>query len=172
MNNGDFYSQAEVYQWDAVKADFEETGKCNLQLAKDTYATLIVVMALPKNSPYTNSISKGCVLCFMQLFNLVAPNHDVRVLVFLGYYRLLELQESGLIDHWDLWFRPMPDQCMENVKRSGVKTRGSKKHPPLSLKNLSGAFLVLLVGVSLAVLAFLCEKIIPIVGRLRHCQRN
>jgi hypothetical protein len=37
---------------------------------------------------------------------------------------------------------------------------------PLSLKNLTGAFLVLLVGMSLSILAFLGEKIVSI----RQCR--
>jgi len=83
--------------------------------------------------------------------------------------RLLELQQIGLINYWDLWFRPMPRQCMENIK-SGYTTP-TNKHPPLSLKNLTGAFIVLLVGFSLSLLAFLCEKITSIPERHRR-RRN
>ncbi|XP_032789947.2 LOW QUALITY PROTEIN: glutamate receptor ionotropic, kainate 2 [Daphnia magna] len=131
------------YQLDAIKQDFEKTGKCNFQLARDSYSTLPVAMALPKHSPYTNPISKS----------------------------FLELQESGLVNHWDLWFRPMPVQCMENFKSSRLKSSRSEKHLPLSLKNLTGAFLVLSVGISVAFLAFLCERIISMAGRQRPCQR-
>jgi hypothetical protein len=47
---------------------------------------------------------------------------------------------------------------------------GSKKTKlsPLSLNNLTGAFLVLLIGLSLSILAFLVEKIISV----RERQRN
>jgi hypothetical protein len=24
--------------------------------------------------------------------------------------------QAGLIDYWDVWFRPMPPQCQENIK--------------------------------------------------------
>ncbi|KAI9563542.1 hypothetical protein GHT06_011005 [Daphnia sinensis] len=131
------------YQLDAIKQDFEKTGKCNLQLARDSYSTLPIAMALPKHSPYTNPISKG----------------------------FLELQERGLVNYWDLWFRPMPVQCTENFKPSRLQSSRTQKHPPLSLKNLTGAFLVLLVGISLAFLAFLCEQIISMPGRQRPCRR-
>ncbi|XP_059352708.1 glutamate receptor ionotropic, kainate 2-like isoform X1 [Daphnia carinata] len=131
------------YQLDAIKEDFEKTGKCNLQLARNSYSTLPLAMALPKHSPYTNPISKG----------------------------FLELQERGLINYWDLWFRPMPVQCTENFKFSGLQSSRRENHPPLSLKNLTGAFLVLLVGISLAFLAFLCEQIISMPRGRRPCRR-
>ncbi|XP_057376733.2 glutamate receptor ionotropic, delta-1-like isoform X2 [Daphnia carinata] len=132
------------YQLDAIKEDFAKTGKCNLQLARDTYMSLLITMVLPKHSPYTDAISKG----------------------------ILELREGGFIDYWDVWFRPMPGQCMENIKGSGLKSPGGRKHPSLSFKNLSGAFLLFLVGVSLAVLAFLCEQIISMPRSQRLCRRK
>jgi ionotropic glutamate receptor len=69
--------------------------------------------------------------------------------------RLLELQQTGIIDFWDTWFRPMPPQCNGKAptKRSGNKL------PALSLKNLTGAFLLLAVGLSLSLLVFLLEQI-------------
>jgi hypothetical protein len=70
----------------------------------------------------------------------------------------LELQQTGLIDHWDTWFRPMPPQCNGKPPMESKK----KKQLPLSLKNLTGAFVVLLVGLSLSFLAFLFEKIMSL----------
>jgi hypothetical protein len=78
----------------------------------------------------------------------------------------LNLQEIGLVNFWDTWFRPMPPQCT-GKPQTGNKT---KKLSPLSLKNLTGAFVVLLVGLSLSLLAFLCEKIISI--REQHGSRT
>ena len=51
--------QAEAYQKDAIKENIEKTGQCNLQMARDSYMTVFAVMALQKNSPYTDSINKG-----------------------------------------------------------------------------------------------------------------
>jgi hypothetical protein len=70
----------------------------------------------------------------------------------------LDLLQTGIIDHWDSWFRPMPRQCMANVKK-GYKKRESE-HRPISLKNLTGAFIILLIGFSVSFLAFLVEQII------------
>jgi ionotropic glutamate receptor len=73
----------------------------------------------------------------------------------------LDLLQTGMIDHWDSWFRPMPRQCKANVKK-GDKKRETK-HMPISLKNLTGAFLVLSVGLSISFLAFLVEQIISMI---------
>jgi hypothetical protein len=69
---------------------------------------------------------------------------------------ILELQQTGIIDFWDTWFRPMPPQC------NGKNTQQSaeKKLAPLSFKNLTGAFVLLAFGLSLSFLVFLVEKIV------------
>ncbi len=78
--------------------------------------------------------------------------------------------QTGIIDYWDLWFRPMPLQCLSNIKNvykpKNSKTSKMKNRPPaLSLKNLTGAFIVLLFGFSLSFLAFLGEQILSILNR-------
>ena len=75
------------------------------------------------------------------------------------WFRLLELQEIGLVDYWDLWFRPVPGKCLP-IFKTKPKSLRSEKLSPISLKNLTGAFVVLLVGMSLSLLSFLCEKIL------------
>ncbi|XP_046448237.1 uncharacterized protein LOC124197028 isoform X2 [Daphnia pulex] len=132
----DRYFTAGVYQMDAIKEDYEKTGQCNFQLAKEDFNHFFASMSLPKNSRYTDTINKG----------------------------LLDLQQTGIIDHWDSWFRTMPRKCMANIKY-GYNTE--TKPSPLTLKNLTGAFIVLLIGSSLSFLAFLCEKILSMPKRRR-----
>ena len=69
---------------------------------------------------------------------------------------ILELQQTGINDIWDLWFRPMPPQCNGKPVQS---PKTEKKLSPLSLKNVSGAFLPLAFGLSLSFIVFLIEKI-------------
>ncbi|EFX82126.1 hypothetical protein DAPPUDRAFT_241224 [Daphnia pulex] len=143
-DSSDINLLAEAYQRDAIRENFEKTGKCSLLIARDSYLTIFAVMALQKNSPYTDAINLG----------------------------LMELQQSGLIDYWDLWFRPMPRQCQGKVK-NGYKSTDNNQHRPLSLKNLTGAFIVLTVGISLSLLAFICEKIVCVSDRhRRHLLRH
>jgi hypothetical protein len=87
--------------------------------------------------------------------------------------RILELIQTGIIDHWDLWFRPMPLQCLPNFKSvykpKNSKTLKMKNNPPaLSLKNLTGAFIVLVFGFSISLLAFLGEQIVSMPERHRQ----
>jgi ionotropic glutamate receptor len=74
----------------------------------------------------------------------------------------MELLQSGLMDHWDLWFYPIPRQCMANTR---IGNKPDSKHSAISLKNLTGPFVILSIGFSLSFLAFLCELII-----FRLCQ--
>ncbi|XP_046448038.1 glutamate receptor ionotropic, delta-2-like isoform X1 [Daphnia pulex] len=122
---------------DEIRKDFKKTGKCNFQIAKESFISATASFALRKNSPYTSAISRG----------------------------ILELLQIGLVDHWDTWFRPMPPQC-NGKPQSGNKKK--KTTTPLSLKNLTGAFLVLLVGLSLSILSFLIEKI----NSVSKCRRS
>ncbi|EFX87003.1 hypothetical protein DAPPUDRAFT_312492 [Daphnia pulex] len=142
--------QASAYLRDAIRQDFKKTGKCNLQLARDGFSNTIISFALQKNSKYTKTVNQG----------------------------MLELMQTGIIDYWDLWFRPMPLQCLDNIKSvykpPNSKTLKMKNRPPaLTLKNLTGAFIVLSLGFSLSFLAFLCEQIISIsIRRSRQLQKS
>jgi glutamate receptor, ionotropic, invertebrate len=86
---------------------------------------------------------------------------------------MLELMQTGIIDRWDLWFRPMLLKCMGNIRTAHTtetsKTLKQKNQPPsLSLKNLTGAFVVLSVGFGISFLVFLSELIIAIPSRHRR----
>lgn len=155
---------------DAIRKDFKKTGKCRLQLARDGFSSALVSFALPKNS---KTISKGCVKLTKNHFKmkLIGYLHAVDISI----NRMLELMQTGIIDHWDLLFHPKPGQCMGNIRNAHATetstTLKQKNHPPsLSLKNLTGAFVaVLLVGFSISFLmAFLCEQIVAMPGRNRR----
>lgn len=64
----------------------------------------------------------------------------------------------GLIKYWDLWFRPMSGLCLGNAKGGHRSKPGTQ--PALSLKNLTGGFIALLIGLSLSFLVFLFELIV------------
>nr|CAH0102975.1 unnamed protein product [Daphnia galeata] len=122
------FADATVYLKDEIRKDFQKTGKCNFQIAKEVFIGTASSFALAKNSPYTKSLSQG----------------------------ILELHQIGLVDFWDTWFRPMSPQC--DGKPQNVNKKD--KVMPISLKKVTGAFLVLLGGMSLSILAFLGEKIV------------
>ncbi len=122
-------------------------------------------LALPKNNPYTQTISQGYIsqcsptsFLFSKMFVLLVKQTN----------RILELQQIGLVGFWDTWFRPMPPQC-NGKSQSGNK---KKEQLPLSLKNLSATFLVLLAGLGLSLLVFLGERILSIAERRRSHRAN
>ncbi|XP_046448343.1 ionotropic receptor 93a-like isoform X2 [Daphnia pulex] len=53
------FAHAVNYLKDVIKEDFEKSGKCNLQIAKEGFMPIRVSFALQHNSPYTKSINKG-----------------------------------------------------------------------------------------------------------------
>jgi hypothetical protein len=83
-------------------------------------------------------------------------------------FSVLEQQEIGLTDYWDRLLKPMPPQC-NGKPQTGNKT---KKLSPLTLKNLTGAFVVFFIGLSLSLLAFLGEKIVSIREQFRIRKDN
>ena len=44
---------------DAMKADYDSTGTCKREIARDPFISVIAGFALQKNSPFTQTISKG-----------------------------------------------------------------------------------------------------------------
>lgn len=63
------------------------------------------------------------------------------------------MSQFGLIQHWENQFLPQPGECFTNYQ-------DIPKQPRISLKNLSGAFLILLVGLTTAFIAFIIEQIV------------
>lgn len=51
--------QARSQQLDAIKDNYEKTGKCGLQLAKECFMSTTAGMALQKHSRYTDTINMG-----------------------------------------------------------------------------------------------------------------
>ena len=73
--------------------------------------------------------------------------------------RLLEIREIGLNFYWDLWYPPVSHHCMENMRKDNIRSSESNKPPSLTLKNLTGAFIILFVGIGLSLCAFIYEHI-------------
>ena len=68
--------------------------------------------------------------------------------------------------YWDQWYRRIPSKCIEQTKKvENQRNHGRAKNPCLSLKNLTGAFVVLLIGYALALLIYISEEIV-------YCYRN
>lgn len=77
--------------------------------------------------------------------------------------RILELRDFGLLDFWAKRFQPDLRQCFDEADKimQPKKSTGRKDSlSRLSIKNLTGAFVVLAVGYLFSFLVFLAEKIV------------
>jgi len=68
------------------------------------------------------------------------------------------VNEAGLTEKWRRRFQRDGNRCIGNEKEKGRKT---KKHDQrITLKNMSGSFVILVVGIFSSVIVFLTELII------------
>jgi len=81
----------------------------------------------------------------------------------------MKMEEAGLIDYW--WRRynaADPTSCLsENLIKQEDKNNKSDRRKRLTLKGLSGAFVILIAGHILASLAFIMEC--SIARMTKHC---
>ena len=154
---------------ESLKKHFDQTQKCDLQLASESFMTAFASFALQKRSRYTDIINKGYIILHKYFSNSFKK-------FLLSIKSLLEIQQTGIIDYWEIVLHPMPGQCMANIVNSGKTRPADPKHASsavvLSLKNLTGAFVVYLIGLSLSFLAFLCELIISVAQRQQSKTRR
>jgi hypothetical protein len=67
---------------------------------------------------------------------------------------------KGFLDIWTQWYQPDVRKCLDKADKTMRLKPSTRKDPPrLSLKNLTGAFVVLLVGYLFSFASFITEKI-------------
>ncbi len=89
------------------------------------------------------------------------------IFVILDPYRVIEMNQFGLIEHWIASYQAMPHQCLaQAAKKQRFET------PRLSLKNLTGAFAVLVIGYVVSFLVFVIERLQVARRRLIIIQRR
>ena len=64
----------------------------------------------------------------------------------------MRMREAGLLNTWISKFKPDARQCLTEQRKQTMK--------PLRLGNLSGAFVVLVIGILMSFTAFVGEKVI------------
>ena len=76
---------------------------------------------------------------------------------FLAFYSIIQLWETGLIKYWLSAYMPNIDKCVIFKHQSlRDEVRAVKA---LEMFHLSGAFIFLLIGLLMALVAFIMEKI-------------
>lgn len=70
------------------------------------------------------------------------------------------MRDYGLIEFWTQWYQPDVRQCLVKADKILSRQQHSSDDPPrLSLKNLTGAFAILIGGTILSLLVFIVENI-------------
>ena len=87
------------------------------------------------------------------------------------YNRLLYLWASGLINYWTDKYTPNVDKCLikSNKPKINSENDGLKA---LMLKDFTGAFLLLGLGLSMAFLVFLLELIVFYYKKVQEQKRR
>ncbi len=70
-------------------------------------------------------------------------------------YRVLTLHATGLMDNWMSTYKPPFKQCP--IAINGEKMEGMKSKKSLTIKNLTGAFVVLGIGYCFSVVFLMSE---------------
>jgi len=77
--------------------------------------------------------------------------------MILFHYRLKWLADWGLVDYWIKMIKPQNEKCNLDNLKAFSKARDDRKI--LSLNDLSGPFIFLIIGSILSLFVFLLEKI-------------
>ncbi len=81
------------------------------------------------------------------------------------------LMEYGLYDYWKREYVRSIEKCNSNPTGNQKKSQGKEPNKPIRLMELSSAFLILGVGLSLSFFVFLMERVIH-TGRKIMVQRT
>lgn len=83
--------------------------------------------------------------------------------------RIMQLHQVGLVDFWTAKSQPDPHQCLAKGKKHALKS--------LTLSDLSGVFVLLLLGVFVSLLVFTGEQIVfhrfqrPMIKQNKHSKQ-
>ena len=147
-----------------IGEDLKKTGRCHFSVAKENFMLALAGFILPKNSPYTKEFSLGYIYLPCRAF---ANKICIHLLQF--NYRIMKMEQFGLIDYWWRLQNPTdPSPCLsKNIKKkkkSEANGRPAEDLKRLTLKDLSGAFVVLIVGYIISLLVLVIERSI---GRMK-----
>ena len=76
------------------------------------------------------------------------------------YIRIMRMEALGLTDIWWKQFSPDPTYCLTFIEQQRLNKKGRKNKTKLTLKGLSGAFIVLIAGYIMAMLVFILELVL------------
>lgn len=131
-----------------MRDDYDASKTCNLVLAKKSEYSMPASWAFPKKSLYKENFAQG--------YLIISRTKQKFEFHFLFYRSLAEIFDFGLVNIWTQWYQPDVRQCRNEYRKS---PKSDKNRAKLSLKNMTGAFVVLLVGIVTSFLILLGEMI-------------
>lgn len=138
-----------------------QSGECALTIGSrlDGGTVKMASLFLQKNSPYTET--------FNEKYWKTKEIESVRWYWSISYFRIILLSETGLLkkSYSENGLKPTVQRC---VQRQVTRVKQSA----ISLYDLYSTFIVLGIGISLSILAFLVELIMARLGRGRQGWRD
>ena len=131
-----------------MERDRKRAGTCNFMMARKNFSFTHMYLLVPKKSPYKDFISQGYLLG-SSFFQFLFDNRNQPWYSFI-LSRIEKARESGILYLWRDWYIPATKQCQKSFYEI-------PKNQRLTLKNLSGAFVILIVGYTLATITFVIE---------------
>ena len=154
-----YFTQNTFSALDGMQTDFKTAGKCDLALAKVQESAPPTAWVLPKHSPYLENINKGLhhgLYCYHCLLS-VSINQEI---FLFENCRITEIMDYGLLEFWTLQYQSDVRKCLDKSEKLMQVKPSSDGPPRLSLRNLTGAFVILLFGYMVALFVFVAEKLI------------
>jgi hypothetical protein len=81
-------------------------------------------------------------------------------MINLYLFRMIQLWETGFLNKWRQMYLPRENPCVANVKQNSPKVR-------LTMKNLGSAFVLLIIGLAVALIVFILEMLTLLKRRVR-----
>jgi len=134
-----------------MRDDFQQFGKCNLQLGQENFMNLNIAWAFLKHSPYMDPINEGYKSRQQQNYFPSEFSCDNKKAIN-NLTRILRMNAAGLIPFWYKQYVPDARKCLQTKAQL-------EGFAPLPLKGLTGAFAVLIFGNAISLVVFIVEKI-------------
>ena len=137
-----------------VNMDLKKTGKCRLHLSNRIPYGEIYTFGLEKGNKLNQLFNEKYWACYVCIYFILQ--------LIISLYRLQYLWETGLLTYW---LRKNYRQL--NLDKCLAKSKESAAQKPIKLVDLTSAFLILGVGISVSIFTFLLELVY-----FKFCQRR
>ena len=133
-----------------VGEDVRKTGRCDVALAKNIFATFPGSWPIRKHFPYFEEFNRA-----YRLSNFI--RQEILTTFFESFLRMLQMQDTGLLFYWQDVYQAKPRHCLDDQNRN-MKKNDRHRPPRITFQQLAGTFIALGVGSVIAMLIFITEN--------------